>query len=553
MDLATGQQGLEQLKASSALAWVELNGFLNENGVKMEFDDHAFLMQPFTDISPDQVIKKSAQVGWSTLAIFRSFHLAKYRRMNIAHVLPTKNVVTDFVFPKVDPIISKNPAISEMVGVNSKTLKGVDGKFIYYRGSFTEREAITISTDLNIIDEYDRADQKILTIYDSRLQYSKFSWRWRFSNPSAIGFGVDRLYNDSDQQHWFIKCHTCQYEWFIDFASDGQCHYVDVKKKEYACGKCGNEITDQDRRSGRWVAKYPTRKRRGYWISQLMAPWVSAERIIEQQEESSIEFFHNFVLGKAYTPTDLLVDRAAIIRANSPSNIVKTNVAIGVDNGIVKHWVAGTPEGVFAYGKTESWNDIEKLLLMYNATMVIDANPYPITPKLLVEKYHGRVFVNYYQQDTKNLGIVRWGASKEAGVVKADRTKILDLVAQEIAETKLLFRQPPSQLEEYIYHWANMYRTVIENDRGIARGVWITQENRPDHLAHATVYMRIALSKIIGRSGGPMGFAEPLAKKSGSVDYVDSQGQVHTDLGNKVKQALENGQRNSDEKAWLYE
>lgn len=98
---------IEKVKASSALAWVELNNFVNENGVKMEFDDHAFLMQPFTDISPDQVIKKSAQIGWSTLAIFRSFHLCKYRGLNIAHILPTKNVVSDFVFPKVNPIIDK--------------------------------------------------------------------------------------------------------------------------------------------------------------------------------------------------------------------------------------------------------------------------------------------------------------------------------------------------------------------------------------------------------------------------------------------------------------
>lgn len=523
---------IEKVVASSALAWVEMNGLVNENGTVMEFNDHAFLMQPFSDFSPDQVIKKSAQIGWSTLAIFRSFHLCNYYGLNIAHVLPTKNVVNDFVFPKVNPIIMKNPLIQKLITEDSKTLKKVGDRFIYYRGSFTEREAITISTDLNIIDEFDRADQNILATYDSRLQASKFGWRWRFSNPSAVGFGVDRLYTESDQMHWFVTC-QCGHASYMDFDQTDPVmknHFINRELKIYACGDCGQEITDGMRRKGKWVPKYPGRKRRGYWVSQLIAPWVSAERILEQYEENSIEFFYNFVLGKAYTPTDLLVDRQAILRACSPGVIAKKTVAIGVDNGIVKHWVACTPDGVFAYGKTEDWGDIERLLLMYNATMVIDANPYPITPKQLVEKYPGRVFINYYQQDTKNLGIVRWGENKEFGVVKDDRTKIFDLVAQEISEAKLLFKQSPTKLEEYIYHWSNMYRTVQENDKGFARGVWLTQTGRPDHFAHATIYMRIALSRLLN-DGGSLDYIAPLDKTKVTADYVNSDGTISTDLG----------------------
>ena len=46
-------------------AWVMENNFINENQKPFEFSNHRFMLQPYADMSPDQVIMKSAQVGWS--------------------------------------------------------------------------------------------------------------------------------------------------------------------------------------------------------------------------------------------------------------------------------------------------------------------------------------------------------------------------------------------------------------------------------------------------------------------------------------------------------
>jgi hypothetical protein len=407
---------------------------------------------------------------------------------------------------------------------DSISIKQVGDRFIYFRGGFSERQAISISLDLLILDEYDRMpDMSIVNMYDSRLQASEFGWRWRFSNPSAVGFGVDELYSNSTQHHWFITCHTCKHEWFIDWERDPdeKNHFVDRQNSIYACGACFNQLSDADRQNGRWVAKFPDRARKGYWISQLMVPYIPAHRIIEQFEESNIEFFHNFVLGKAYTPTDLLVDRKAIIKACVPSTIPKTPVAIGVDNGIIKHYVIGTPDGIFDYGATEDWDVIERLILTYNAVCVIDANPYPTIPKRLVDKYKNKVFVNYYRQDTKDLGIIRWAEHTNKGVVHTDRTKIFDAVAQEITEGTILFRQSPQALEEYIYHWSNLYRTVETTPAGLPKGIWVTKEGKPDHLAHATIYFRVALTKVMGgRNMGRFVSADDVDKQHAVSDYI---------------------------------
>ena len=133
-----------------------------------------------------------------------------------------------------------------------------------------------------------------------------------------------------------VTCHSCGYVSYMDWNReecewDGDIifsHYIDRDRQVYACADCDEEISDHDRRMGEWIAKHPEHPRHGYWFSQMMAPWVTARRIIEQYEESNVEFFHNFVLGKAYTAEDMRVDRAAILRACAPSNIMRSQVAI---------------------------------------------------------------------------------------------------------------------------------------------------------------------------------------------------------------------------------
>lgn len=473
----------ELLERLTPTAWIVANGFVNENQQPIEFTKHRFLIEPFDDMHPDIVVKKSAQIGFSVLAILKSFWLAKEKKINTIYVLPTQDIVKSFVQPKIDPLIASNPGIAKLVSKDSVTLKQIGTRFIHYKGSSSQREAISTTADLLVIDEYDRCiDMSVLNTYDSRLQASDYAWRWRFSNPSAVGFGVDLLYEQSDQRHWFVRCRQCNHYWYIDFEKGDSNHYVDPVRQVYACGKCDGELSDADRQNGAWVAKYPGRPRHGYWFSQMMAPWVSAKRILEQKEESSTEFFYNFVLGKAYTPSDLVVNRETILRACSPGIIPKTAVAIGVDqNANEQIYVCMTAQGVFDYGKVKSWEDIEHLKLMYNATVVCDPAPYPTHPKIYAEKYHDW-YICYFKELT-GLDVIQW---KDNSVVYADRTKLLDTVATEITQAKLLFRQRPYELEAYIADWQNIYRTTVEQPDGRTKSTWLKKDGKNSDFSFAT-------------------------------------------------------------------
>jgi hypothetical protein len=501
-------QAIEELKAQSALAWVLHNEFKNENDKPIEFSRHRFLVEPYNDDSPDLVVMKSAQIGWSTLAILKSFHALKYRGKNIIYTLPTQNVVKDFVVPKVDRLIEVNPGLKELVTKDSLTQKRVGDRFVYFKGSFVEREAIMIAADMLVNDELDRSDQSVLTIYSSRLQAAEEPVQWRFSNPSVPAFGVHELYQNSDQMHWFVTCSHCRHEAFMDYERDDyvKTHYVDQVAVRFACGKCHGDIRMEDRQSGRWAAKYPEVERRGYWISQLMAPWVTAKKIIEQSKEG-IDFFYNFVLGLPYQASELLVNRQALLRCLAYDELVdKTDVFMGVDSGKEKHWVMGNATGVFAYGKTTEWSEIEALFNSFNATTVIDALPDFTIPEQFAKKYRGKVFVHYYSHDQKTLKVSVRDESKNYGVIKSDRTKLLDQVAGEIATQTMRFYLTPDKMDDLIYHCENSYRMVEEDTRGIQKARWEHKENKPDHWFHALAYYRVALSNspLAGTTGSTM-------------------------------------------------
>lgn len=527
----------EDLIASTPLAWILFNNMVNENQEKIEFDNHRFMIDFYADDADDIVSRKSAQVGFSVAAILKSGHACKFGRYNIVYALPTKNVVNDFVKPKVNPLISGNPAFASIVRDDSVSLKKIGDRFLYFKGGFSDREAISISGDILVIDEYDRMpDMGVVNTFDSRLQASKNPKRWRFSNPSQVGFGVDALYEQSNQFHWFVTCHHCGYQMYMDWDKESvelgkktyTTHYVDRERSIYACGSCGEELSDEDRRMGSWVAKYPERKRHGYWFSQMMAPWVSAERIIQQFEESNIEFFYNFVLGKAYTPTDMLVDRAAILRATSPSNIPRSPVAIGVDQDAGgQYYVCMTPQGIFDHGYVDSWDKIEHLKLMYNAIVVCDPNPYSATPKQMANKYSDWYLCYFKNLDT--LSAVQWKDKEQ--VVYADRTRVIDIRASEIVHGRLLYRQRDYELEDVITHWGNLYRTTEEKDDGRVRSIWVKKEDRQSDYPFAEVYARIGLSQLLGGQSTlidptytPDGTVTNIVAKEGNTVSIDFRG-----------------------------
>jgi hypothetical protein len=538
LDLAQGQ-------AVNAAAFVYYNHIVNENGEPITFKRHKFLIDFYLDNSPEIVAEKCSQVGFSTTAIIKSFHLSKFKKANIIYLLPSKSIVKDFVLPKVDPLIQSNTALKEMMGgTDNLGLKSVgegkDQRFVYFRSSWDESSGIAISAHVLIADEYDRSNVKAVNTYKTRLDAAlldrpDLGWDWRFSNPTIDGRGVDELYQRSDQKKWMVKCSRCNHHQVLSWPEN-----INMKDECYICVKCTRPLVDEDRIRGQWVKTFLGRDISGYRISQLMAPWVPVKKIIKDSlGDQSI--FYNFTLGLPYTSKDIVVTRDAITRCLYPTANPRTNVAIGVDNGIVKHYVCMNKYGVFKVGSTEDWLEIESLRNQYDAYMVIDSNPYPTPVMKLVEKYPGKVFAHFYDEDTKENEAIRWGEGDKRGIVRSDRTKIIDAVVADINTQDLLFNVSLTELEnqEYIKHWLNMYRVVEESAKGITRGVWKNIEGKPDHLAHAQIYAKVAMQQTLS-IGMIAHTQQPNAERKEQAVYANPDGTIMSGFDfNQLKASLD--------------
>jgi len=531
-----------------AAAFILHHNIVNENGIPITFKQHKFLIEPYQDESRSLVVTKCSQIGFSTLAIIRSFHLAKYKKANIIYTLPSKAIVKDFVSPKVQPLIESNKAIKDMMGeTDNLGLKSVGDRFLYFRSSWDPASGIAISAHILINDEVDRSNQVSLSTYRTRLDAalldrSDLGWHWKFSNPTLEGYGVDEEYQKSDHKEWFTKCERCNYQQILSFPDN-----INFKTEEFICTRCHRVITNENRRHGQWVQKYLNRKASGYHISQLMAPWVSAGKIISDSKGDQ-SIFYNFTLGLAYTSKDIKITREAITKCIYPTVNPMVDVAIGVDNGIIKHYVCMNRYGIFKIGETKDWEEIEQLRNQYDAHMVIDSNPYPTPANKLAKKYPGKVFVHFYDEDSRETDIIRFLDGDKKGTVRSDRTKIIDSAVADINATDILINLSLTELENagFIQHCLNMYRIVEENAKGIKRGVWKTigqdyGSKKPDHYLHALIYATIAMKKTLVASGvlttPPSPGQQQKQQKAMYIDPLTQQANDGFDL-NKLREQL---------------
>lgn len=471
--------------------FLEKYGITNDQGEKLDFKDHAYLWQIYEDFTPKQAILKAAQIGFSTCANIKAIWAAKNKGIDIIYTLPSASDIKDFVGGKTNRLIAHNPIFQKWTtDKDSIEQKQVGSNIIYYRGTWTERAAIAIPADLYISDETDRSKQEIVGQYRTRLQHSKYGWEWYFSNPSAAGHGVDKYWQESDQKHWFIKCNSCEHEWYLTMENI----MYDGDKPYFGCLKCKKEL---DRHKGRWVAKYKGREISGYWIPLLIVPRISAKYILDKKKEYSEEQFSNFVLGQPYVGKGNKLTRQMFLQnLTSMVNMQDSREIIGVDTGVGINYVLGNKHGIFFYDKCEDYGPIEaRLKRNPNSIAIIDQGGDIIGPRKLREKYPNRVFLCFFGRDRKNDELIRW--NDDDGTVIADRNKMIQLCIDEFAEKRMPIYGSESDWNDYMNEWLGMYRTIEESDIGPPVFEWHKPSSGRCDYPFAQVYLRIGLDRFM--------------------------------------------------------
>lgn len=503
----------EELKAAAELypyTWILSHEIKNEAGMPIEFEQHRFMKALYNDMSPLQVWLKAPQIGATTAQIIKSFYVAKKLGKAIIYTLPADADIKDMAGGKVNRIIAQNPLLSSWVkDHDSVEQKAVGDSIIYYRGTWTQKAAMMVSSDLNIHDEVDASNADVITQYETRLQAKADGMRWYFSHPSLAGHGVDIYWEQSDKKEWVITCPSCGHKFFLQWPRN-----INEEREIYQCHVCGQELSDSDRCNGEWL---PTAEGifSGYHISQLMCPWISASTILEARNDpkKDEQYFYNYVLGLPYVGSENKIPSDVVLKNVTPEvNEQNDRIVIGVDTGLPIHFTCMNKQGVFYYqackppsATYDPYDELEKLLLRWPTSVVIaDQGGDLIGIRKLQAKYPGRVYLVYYRKDRKSLELIKWGEGQDNGIVVVDRNRMFQLMVEQLRDPgRIRLNGSVEDWMPWAEHFDNVYREVkvakdspgkdVATNYG-AELIW--KRSGPDHFCHTLLYALVGMDRF---------------------------------------------------------
>ena len=352
-----------------------------------------------------------------------------------------------------------------------------------------------LTVDLLSLDEYDRlnplAEQSAL----ESMQSSKYQMIRRWSTPSISHWGIDGLYEKSDQRKWVITCTHCGYDQVLDYDKniklvnpDG----IDTVGKvvlpgtyQYVCQKCGKLL---DRwYNGQWVAMTPGAGRtHGYKISQMNAVWLSPDNLKTKEMTSpSKSYFYNYVIGEPYVDSsnrflesDVLDNLDMEYKPINRSDY--SLVSTGIDWG--EHWNHIVTMGlrkdsrrldIIGLHRVPTVTDVEHLdqdvngvmeeIRKYEPDVILPDSGYSGPNNLLLKKTFGsnRVYEVKVRSAQSN-GDINAHFNESDGSVSLDKLTQNMLMMSNMRRGDIHFWRPLDQDERlFIQHWDNV---VIRTD-----------------------------------------------------------------------------------------
>lgn len=287
--------------------WAERRIRLDQK--RFSFEGHESLRALYDDDAPHVVLVKAAQIGGTTFALLRVLH-ACVIGLRAIYFFPTNTDVIEFSKARVTPLLAENPFLGELLGdTNTAGLKQIANASLHFRGMQKATQMKSVPADLIVFDELDEVAPDARTLALERLSHSLHKRIIELSNPSIPNYGIDAAFQDTDQQHWTLKCGACGKWTALDREFPrrlGQEMRILQQRKDEtwyrACRYCQAEL---DIAKGEWVADFPGRDSHGYLISQLNSSRVDPAEIATGYLQSPHPGrFYNLKIGIAWIDAD---------------------------------------------------------------------------------------------------------------------------------------------------------------------------------------------------------------------------------------------------------
>ncbi len=537
------------------------------HGKELSFHDHAYQLEILLDDSPEQVIMKSAQVGISEYLVMLALYVADSKEKTVLYLFPTRGHIGDFVRQRVDPIIDdseylkarvqgrnvwQNKALKQQsASVANIGLKRIGRGFLFFRGTKSRNDLISVPGDLLIEDELDEMAVENLPLAEERLAASDLKWIRRVSTPWFPGGPIDRSFESSDGRRWHIKCGSCGHWQWLDWyrhvvkeSDEGVTGTAYVprdpsisldKSKGLGgemwreaeksllhdlrpiCERCDGPVNRLAR--GRWVPAFPGRSVVGWHVSRLHSTRKTIASLYHDfmKSQSSINelaVFHRMALGVPYDVAGDGLTKAtleSIAQDYDPDKVKGEFTTAGIDVGSklniqISRYVDGRRTIIYK-NAVQSFNRIKDIIDLYQVSVaVVDSLPETREVKRFRDaEPHGRVYLASFglrcegqaQNETDWLRF-----DHMASHVKCDRTMTIDEATHALVQSnpRCIFPKRFLSDAEWVEQMCAPRRFLTTNNEGKTRALW-DEGGRPDHYRFADVYDYLAMKAVLNKSG----------------------------------------------------
>lgn len=489
------------------------------------FDHHPWTREMHDSEADFNVGQKAAQLGFTVVGMNRTFYKIDIERVNCLYLLPTKTPdATDFSATRFDSLLEISPHLEKLFSdVKNVATKRAGSATLYIRGANSRSGLKSIPCSFLVFDEYDEMNQANVPLALERMSGQLDKQAWAISTPTVPDFGINELFKNSSQEHFFFKCPSCskqiQLEWPDSFEICGDhVNDPDIKKSRIRCNLCDATLKHEDKefflKDGIWVPQNEiVTDPRGFYINQLYsatiwphelarAYFLSLSDAVSEQEFFNSKMGLPHVVEGAQVTTSLITSSTKNHRKSDEPNFDNRLITMGVDVGRWLHfeidqWIVknyGNDINIMSdckvlyEGKVQEFEELDKLMRQWMVLQcVIDANPERRKAFDFAKRFEGYVKLCFYGKNLSGKQM-QLGAPGEH-TVTVGRTSWLDMSLGRFHNGTIFLPQDVST--EYKAHIMDPIRVYEKDKTGNLIGRYINRSD--DHFAHARNYSEIAL------------------------------------------------------------
>lgn len=499
------------------LLWAHCRGLRTKSGLPYDLAGHRYQIGLLQTEKRVTNIKKGTQIGITLIKQIDAIHGLIHKRypQGVMYMMPYDKVVERFSKLRFTPMFEENRWLKRYLSVNNVHEKLINGGSLIFVGAQgvnvggssikDSAAARTFECDYITRDEIDLHDMAIVEESKQRLNYSLIRGECNLGSPTYPDYGIDAMYEQSDQGLFQIKCescgkHTCMETTFPDCMArkDGVWFR--------SCIHCANPIFPAN---GEWDAVWPDREEAGRWPSSFLSPRADLDGYMKRYHNSDgnklCEFMRS-ILGTASIEAEHQLSEPLVLSRctkNANQMVSSHETCMGVDIGKQIHAVVGTRVSREAYDilRVAQVNDLTELhdlaMKMNVRTAVIDSGPYDHGVR---EFQWTELYIIYLCQYSEQMP----GKPKfdpKSGIVKCNRNEWCDKVHLVFTENKITIPRASGSTSEFARQMTKTAKTILENpDTGLKKPKYIKLGD--DHYYHGVLYFLLAASRTSPRSRG---------------------------------------------------